>query len=94
MCTLLPLIVNINSICVLYCVQVAVSNGRGSTLGNSATATTEEGSELHNAALPLSFSSFLPPFLPLSLLPTFSQFFLLPSTLIHHHVLPVQFPPT
>lgn len=66
MCALLPLTVNINSTCVLYCVQVAVSNGQGSTLGNSATATTEEGSELHNAALPLSFFSFLPPPLPSS----------------------------
>ena len=80
MCAFLQLTVNINSICVLYCVQVAVSNGRGSTLGNSATATTEEGSELHNAALPLSFSSSLPPPLPSNLLsPSLS--WTLPSSL-------------
>ena len=40
---LLPIVI---CVCVCMCVQVAVSNGRGSTLGNTATAITEEGSEL------------------------------------------------
>ena len=58
---LLPIVI---CVCVCMCVQVAVSNGRGSTLGNTATAITEEGSELvfspiypifHLLSLPSSF---------------------------------------